>query len=431
MAAYDYASATGYARGRANWLDWPNMSTPVQSAHYNRWDQAIADLKGLTYNVKDYGAVGDNTTDDTTAIQAALDAVAAGGGIVYFPPGLYLISASLTVKARTRLVGANRYKQFVGGNDHPASMLLGTALNAPIIDSAGVQPVEVTRLGFRGSGASGSIGIKATLATNWQISECLFDNFGDQAILLTSGSVPMIDNCFVQNTLLVRTGRTGYVGAVEVSATDAVISRCEVTTSSSADDTGNGYICAFLLDGDNGFIYDCIGEISETGFVVSSNVSVAGWRMMSCRADQNQRDGFIINGSLCQITNCFAYRNSRKTNNTYDGFVVAGGFNTLVNCMALDVFGDGLMQRYGFRDALASANVNVYMGCTTPIIGTGTFATGTTRGLGPPSHLHGAGSPEGVLAAAIGTLYSRTDGGAATSLYVKESGTGNTGWIAK
>jgi hypothetical protein len=43
----------------------------------------------------------------------------------------------------------------------------------------------------------------------------------------------------------------------------------------------------------------------------------------------------------------------------------------------------------------------------------------------------GTGSPEGVLTANIGSLYSRTDGGANTTLYVKESGTGNTGWVAK
>lgn len=43
----------------------------------------------------------------------------------------------------------------------------------------------------------------------------------------------------------------------------------------------------------------------------------------------------------------------------------------------------------------------------------------------------GAGSPESVVAAVIGSLYMRTDGGANTSLYVKESGTGNTGWVAK
>lgn len=43
----------------------------------------------------------------------------------------------------------------------------------------------------------------------------------------------------------------------------------------------------------------------------------------------------------------------------------------------------------------------------------------------------GSGSPEGVLSAPVGSLYSRTDGGAGTSFYVKESGTGNTGWVAK
>ncbi len=43
----------------------------------------------------------------------------------------------------------------------------------------------------------------------------------------------------------------------------------------------------------------------------------------------------------------------------------------------------------------------------------------------------GAGSPEGVIGANVGSLYLRTDGGAGTSLYVKESGTGTTGWVGK
>jgi len=40
-------------------------------------------------NVKDFGAVGDGTTDDTTAIQAAIDSVSTNGGHVYFPAGTY------------------------------------------------------------------------------------------------------------------------------------------------------------------------------------------------------------------------------------------------------------------------------------------------------------------------------------------------------
>lgn len=43
----------------------------------------------------------------------------------------------------------------------------------------------------------------------------------------------------------------------------------------------------------------------------------------------------------------------------------------------------------------------------------------------------GTGSPEGVVKADIGSLYRRTDGGASTTLYVKESGASSTGWIAK
>lgn len=43
----------------------------------------------------------------------------------------------------------------------------------------------------------------------------------------------------------------------------------------------------------------------------------------------------------------------------------------------------------------------------------------------------GAGSPEGSITASPGALWTNTSGGAGTTLYVKESGNGNTGWVAK
>jgi hypothetical protein len=43
----------------------------------------------------------------------------------------------------------------------------------------------------------------------------------------------------------------------------------------------------------------------------------------------------------------------------------------------------------------------------------------------------GTGTPEGSLVAGVGSLFLRRDGGATTTLYVKTSGTGNTGWTAK
>lgn len=56
------------------------------------------------------------------------------------------------------------------------------------------------------------------------------------------------------------------------------------------------------------------------------------------------------------------------------------------------------------------------------------FATGASTNVGI---YNGTGTPEAAVTAAIGSIYQRLDGGAATSLYVKESGTGNTGWVAK
>lgn len=43
----------------------------------------------------------------------------------------------------------------------------------------------------------------------------------------------------------------------------------------------------------------------------------------------------------------------------------------------------------------------------------------------------GAGTPEGAVTAPVGSLFLRTNGGAGTTLYIKESGAGNTGWIGK
>jgi hypothetical protein len=58
-----------------------------------------------TISVKDFGATGDGTTDDTTAIQNAINSFTSNGGVLNFPVGNYKITSTLTVSKPVMLVG--------------------------------------------------------------------------------------------------------------------------------------------------------------------------------------------------------------------------------------------------------------------------------------------------------------------------------------
>ena len=63
-------------------------------------------LHGI-FDVKCYGAKGDGNTDDLDSILAARDAVnAAGGGILFFPPGRFVVSNAIELGARTTVAGS-------------------------------------------------------------------------------------------------------------------------------------------------------------------------------------------------------------------------------------------------------------------------------------------------------------------------------------
>lgn len=68
---------------------------------------ALGSVGGIVFNVKDaiYGAIGDGTADDTSAVQAAITACdSAGGGVVFFPPGAYLLTG-ITLTSKVNLMG--------------------------------------------------------------------------------------------------------------------------------------------------------------------------------------------------------------------------------------------------------------------------------------------------------------------------------------
>jgi hypothetical protein len=59
-------------------------------------------------NARDFGASGNGKTDDTSALQRAIDAAAPQGGIVFLPPGNYLVSSQLRVKPLVTVEGVWR-----------------------------------------------------------------------------------------------------------------------------------------------------------------------------------------------------------------------------------------------------------------------------------------------------------------------------------
>ena len=79
------------------------------------------------FNVKDYGAVGDGVTDDTAAIEAALEAAAGTPySTVYFPTGTYSVSDGFIPPSNVRLLGDGETATTIECN-FPASNITNTS----------------------------------------------------------------------------------------------------------------------------------------------------------------------------------------------------------------------------------------------------------------------------------------------------------------
>lgn len=97
LATFVFGAADGMSKAdaRANLGPYSDAlvtatdSTTARSLA-NRWADVI--------NIKDFGAKGDGITDDAAAIQAAINAAEAkGGGIVFMPAGVYILTSTLTI----------------------------------------------------------------------------------------------------------------------------------------------------------------------------------------------------------------------------------------------------------------------------------------------------------------------------------------------
>jgi hypothetical protein len=312
---------------------------------------------GPQRDVRQYGAKGDGTTDDTVAIQAALTA----GGNILFPPGTYKVTSSLLVTSNTTVTGSG-----ISDTTGAISTVHGTG-NFPVFTGATTPANDVTiqNLNITGVSTSGSKGIYSAEANRWRIRDVMLDTFGDSCIELVTGVDGKFTSIFAQNCLLVRTGRTAYVGAVDIGPYDSVLTDIEATASvydanTVGQDTypgtglySTGWIAAIVVRGGNSFITNCIAQISQTGFVFSG---IGLNRIVGNRADLNQGPGFVITSYQNTVTANSSFRNSRDSDNGYPGFTNTGGQTTFVgnitNHLSVD---DGTAghprMSYGFIDS--------------------------------------------------------------------------------
>lgn len=139
---------------------------------------------GVTVNVMSFGAKGDGTTDDSVAIQSALDYSRDRGGAVYFPRGTYnLVTKNHTVGQSDMGLKVYDHQTLIG--DHAVLMVAADAefRNTMTLyneDAAtgydGISKVHIEGLTFDSARKENHTHLRTTHATDVTIKNCVFKN---------------------------------------------------------------------------------------------------------------------------------------------------------------------------------------------------------------------------------------------------------------
>lgn len=190
---------------------------------------ALASSSGIFYSVKAYGATGAGVVDDTSSCQAATNAaIAAGGGVVYWPHGTYRIS-QVTAPAGSKVLflgeseGGTIIRQHTGGIN--GWLLLGS-------DSTAISNITFAR------NATALSGRAVQAAGKLALYGCTFQGFaGTQLYAETATTTIDAYGCsFEQNEAGSRIATTAASGAkVRLTACSLSIG---VASATSFDGTG-------------------------------------------------------------------------------------------------------------------------------------------------------------------------------------------------
>lgn len=154
---------------------------------------AVSSFSGVLFNVKTYGALGNDTAEDLPAINLTIAAAqAAGGGIVYFPAGTYKITPAGSID----LTAAGMNITFMGAADAAVTIkCYSNAINGVFL--TGEQPVNFQNITFSYSSAAftGQGLFKSSGAGKVNLITCTINCHSDQVFVLGATSEANLYGC--------------------------------------------------------------------------------------------------------------------------------------------------------------------------------------------------------------------------------------------
>lgn len=154
------------------------------------WHDAVT--KGLctTVTPQQYGAKADGVTDDSAAIQAAIDSLRGTGGTVFFPKGTYLIGASVSLFLAAENANATKGIHLVGDGLNATFLRWGGGAEAMLSNAMpthqtahfqyGFSVRDMTLKGATSTGAivAGAVGLHVEkLQNHWALERVRFEYF--------------------------------------------------------------------------------------------------------------------------------------------------------------------------------------------------------------------------------------------------------------